>query len=51
MDTWDTSNLQSMRNMFLTAHNLTKVDVSNWDLSNLTDVSAMFQGSNISEVV
>ena len=51
MDTWDTSNIQTMRNMFLYAHNLTTVDLSNWDLINTTNVSAMFQESSIREVV
>ena len=46
LESWDTSNVTNMANMFQNCTNLTSLDVSNWDTSNVTRTSSMFQGCN-----
>ena len=43
LETWDTSNVTDMGNMFYWCINLTWLDLSNWDTSNVANISAMFQ--------
>lgn len=40
--TWDTSNVTSMNNMFYSCSALASLDVSNWNTSNVTDMGYMF---------
>lgn len=47
---WNTSKVQSMRGMFSHLKNLKFLDVSNWDIANVTDLSYMFDGANIEEL-
>ena len=42
---WDTSNVNSMNNMFYDCSSLLSLpDISNWDTSNVSDMSCMFSG-------
>jgi len=42
LEYFDTSNVTNMNRMFISARNLTSLDVSNWDTSNVTDMGWMF---------
>ena len=42
LDTWNTSNIQNMNNMFYWCKNLTWLNLSGWNTSNVEDMSAMF---------
>ena len=51
LDTWDTSHITNMGNMFQGLTLLTELDVSSFDTSNVTKMSNMFQGlSSITEL-
>ena len=42
LNTWDTSNITSMRSLFYRNYVLEEVDLSGWDTSNVTDMNCMF---------
>ena len=42
----DTGNVTNMSCMFLYAHGLTSLDVSNWNTGNVTNMNSMFYGAN-----
>ena len=44
LDTWDTSNITDMSNMFGGCRNLLSLDLSSWNTSNITDMIEMFGG-------
>ena len=43
LNTWDTSQVTSMRNFFNWCSSLTEIDVSSFDTSNVTDMEGMFR--------
>jgi len=45
LDEWDTSNVDTMRSMFLDASNFNQ-DISSWDTGNVTQMNKMFQNVN-----
>ena len=40
----NTSSVITMKGLFKDCFNLTSIDISNFDTSNVTDISSMFQG-------
>ena len=44
IETWDTSNVENMANMFAFAKNF-NADISGWDVSKVVDMSNMFWGA------
>jgi surface protein len=45
LDTWDTSNIENMQQIFYSNTNLTGLDLSSWDTSNVTNMGNLFNSS------
>ena len=46
LETWDTSNITDMWNMFYRSYNITWLDLSNFDTSNVTNMYSMFYNTS-----
>ena len=50
MENLNTENTEDMSYMFASCSSLTNLDLSNWDVSNVTDINYMFTNSGITNL-
>ena len=52
LNTWDTSNIKNMIQLFYNCVNLKQIDLSNFDMSNVTDIDQfLFGNNNLNEII